>query len=166
VIEGMTGLTIKIGGSFVTLNAGGVFISGTIVSINSGGAALSGTSGSAVSPAAALVAAIAADALPGWDVKGQEKGFIKTGDEDEQKKKRYKKPGDGDKQKKSWIEIKLVDEEKNPVPGEAYKVILPDGETVATGSLDEKGFARIEGIDPGTCKITFPNLDKDAWEKT
>jgi len=23
----------------------------------------------------------------------------------------------------------------------------------------------VEGIDPGTCKITFPELDKDAWEK-
>ena len=26
-------------------------------------------------------------------------------------------------------------------------------------------FARIEGIEPGTCKVTFPRLDKEAWEK-
>ena len=67
--------------------------------------------------------------------------------------------------KKSWIEIELVDEEKNPVPGERFKITLPDGETVAEGTLNEKGFARVDGIDPGTCKITFPELDQEAWEK-
>ncbi len=66
--------------------------------------------------------------------------------------------------KTSWIEIEMKDEEDNPVPGERYKVILPD-DSVAQGSLDENGFALIEGIDPGTCKISFPELDKDAWEK-
>ena len=67
-------------------------------------------------------------------------------------------------EEKTWIEIELVDEEDNPVPGEKYKITLPDGR-VKTGTLDENGFARVEGIDPGTCKVTFPNLDKDAWEK-
>ncbi len=70
---------------------------------------------------------------------------------------------DGQK-KKSWIEIELVDQKKNPVPGEAYRITLPDGETVAEGTLDEKGFARVEGIDPGTCKITFPKLHRDSWK--
>jgi type VI secretion system secreted protein VgrG len=50
------------------------------------------------------------------------------------------------------------------VPGEEYQVTLPDGSTVASGTLDEKGKARVEGIDPGSCKVTFPNLDKDAWK--
>ena len=59
----------------------------------------------------------------------------------------------------------MVDEDNQPVPGIAYRVTLPDGETVAEGTLDEKGFARVDGIDPGTCKITFPPLDKDAWER-
>lgn len=66
---------------------------------------------------------------------------------------------------KSWIEIELVDEEDQPVPGEPYEITLPDGESVASGTLDEKGFARVEGIEPGTCKVTFPKLDKEAWEK-
>ena len=35
---------------------------------------------------------------------------------------------------------------------------------MADGTLDEKGHARVDHIDPGTCKVTFPNLDKDAWE--
>ena len=55
-------------------------------------------------------------------------------------------------------------EDDEPVPGEVYRVTLPDGK-VAEGTLDEKGFARVEGIDPGTCKVTFPNLDQEAWEK-
>ena len=66
--------------------------------------------------------------------------------------------------KKSWIEIELVDEEEKPVTGTAYRITLPDGEIVAEGTLDDKGFARLEGIEPGTCKVTFPDLDKDAWE--
>jgi type VI secretion system secreted protein VgrG len=68
------------------------------------------------------------------------------------------------KEKKSWIEIELVDEEGQPVPGEPYRITLPDGTTVADGTLDEKGWARVDNIDPGSCKVTFPNLDKDAWE--
>ena len=80
--------------------------------------------------------------------------------------KPYKPATKQDKAKKpSWIEIELVDMKDNPIPGQAYKIILADGETVAEGTLDDKGLARLDGIDPGTCKITFPDLDKDAWEK-
>ena len=50
------------------------------------------------------------------------------------------------------------------MPGERYRIELPDGST-AEGTLDEKGQARVEGIEPGNCKITFPDLDQDAWEK-
>lgn len=42
VIEASAGLTLKVGGSFITLNPGGVSISGPMVKINSGGSALSG----------------------------------------------------------------------------------------------------------------------------
>ncbi len=78
----------------------------------------------------------------------------------------YKKTTDPEERKKkpSWIEIVLVDEEDIPVAGEAYRIVLPDG-SVKEGSLDEKGFARIDSIEPGTCKISFPSLDKDAWIK-
>jgi type VI secretion system secreted protein VgrG len=67
-------------------------------------------------------------------------------------------------EKTSWIEIEMVDEEDRPVPGEIYRVTLPDG-SVAEGTLDENGFARIGGMDPGQCQITFPELDQEAWEK-
>ncbi len=63
----------------------------------------------------------------------------------------------------SWIELQMVDEADEPVAGIEYEVTLPDG-SVATGTLDSNGFARIEGCEPGQCEITFPGLDKDAWE--
>ena len=62
-----------------------------------------------------------------------------------------------------WIEIELVGEDDKPIPGEAYRLTMPD-ETVKDGTLDENGFVRVEGIEPGSVKVTFPNLDKDAWE--
>ena len=63
-----------------------------------------------------------------------------------------------------WIEIRLLGEDDSPIPNEAYRIELPDG-SVATGYLDEKGLARVENIEtPGNCKITFPELDRDAWE--
>ncbi len=64
----------------------------------------------------------------------------------------------------SWIEIELVGKEDQPIPGERYRIILPDGR-VAEGTLDENGFKRLEGIPPGNCDITFPKLHKDSWEK-
>lgn len=66
------------------------------------------------------------------------------------------------KTKKSWIEIVLVDMENRPVPGEPYRITLPD-DSVAEGTLDEKGFARVEAFDAGNCKITFPNRDQSVW---
>jgi hypothetical protein len=66
--------------------------------------------------------------------------------------------------KTSWVEIALVDEQGNPVAGEQYQIVVPDGSAVE-GPLDAKGLARVEGIDPGNCKITFPNLDKSTWRR-
>jgi hypothetical protein len=67
------------------------------------------------------------------------------------------------KQEKSWVEIMLVDLEGNPVPGVRYRITTPDGE-VREGSLNEHGQAGYYQIDPGNCKITFPDLDKEAWD--
>ncbi|HEY3744193.1 MAG TPA: hypothetical protein VGL53_30315 [Bryobacteraceae bacterium] len=64
-----------------------------------------------------------------------------------------------------WLQIELVGEDDKPIPWEEYKVILPDG-TETDGYLDQDGFAGFEGIpQSGSCKISFPNLDKDAWEE-
>jgi len=67
-----------------------------------------------------------------------------------------------DPTKKSWIEVTLVDEAGAPVPHQRYRVVAPDGST-REGFLDSNGLARVDGIDPGVCEITFPGLDRDLW---
>jgi hypothetical protein len=67
-------------------------------------------------------------------------------------------------QAKDWVEITLVDENGDPVPGEAYRLELPDG-SVREGALDAGGKARVEGIDPGACRVTFSNLDARDWDR-
>ena len=67
-------------------------------------------------------------------------------------------------EKKSWIAIELVDEDNKPVPYEDYRVTLPDG-TPIEDSLDDKGRSKITGIDPGTCKVSFPNRDGKDWKR-
>ncbi|MBI4586171.1 MAG: carboxypeptidase regulatory-like domain-containing protein [Planctomycetes bacterium] len=126
----------------------------------------SGKAGSPVSPAEPKPAEDADVADPGEVAK------VKA-DQIEAQKGKYgstpakpHKPPKNEEEKKvknSWIEIELVDEDGQPVPGLKYRVTLPD-DSVAEGTLDGKGFARIEGIPAGNCKITFPDLDKDAWE--
>ena len=64
----------------------------------------------------------------------------------------------------TWIEIELIGEDGSPIPGETYAIQLPNGKTLR-GSLDAKGFARVDNIDtPGDCLVSFPKLDKDAFE--
>ena len=67
------------------------------------------------------------------------------------------------RKKKTWIEIRLIGENDEPIAGAAYRIVLPDGQT-RDGQLDADGLARVDDIDPGTCVVTFPELDKEAWE--
>lgn len=67
-------------------------------------------------------------------------------------------------EKMAWIEIELLDAQGNPVPGEQYRVEMSD-QTVAEGTLDAKGFVRLEQIKPGTCKVSFPGYDGRSWKK-
>ncbi len=73
------------------------------------------------------------------------------------------RPVEKPKQKKAWIEIILVDNEGKPMPGVKYR-ITPPGGAPKEGRLNEHGQAGLYEIEPGSCKITFPDLDKDAWE--
>jgi len=63
----------------------------------------------------------------------------------------------------TWIEIELIDEADQPVPGIEYRLRLVDG-TIRFGKLNQDGYARVDGIEPGTCEVTFPDLDEEAWE--
>lgn len=71
-------------------------------------------------------------------------------------------PKESDDAETTWITIHLVDDDHKPVARAKYRVILPD-QTVEEGVLDEKGTAHIEGITPGQCQITFPEIDGREW---
>jgi len=64
-LETGTNLTLKVGGNFININPGGIFVSGTMIMLNSGGAA---GSGSGCSPQTPQAAQEAANADPGQDV--------------------------------------------------------------------------------------------------
>jgi hypothetical protein len=64
----------------------------------------------------------------------------------------------------TWVEISLIGEDGSPIPGARYRIQLPDG-SVREGALDAAGLCRIDAIDPGSCVVTFPDLDQDAWVK-
>lgn len=168
VLEAETGLTIKVGGNFVTVNAAGVQINGTMVLINSGGAALPLMPGSPVPPLDPDEAEIADNADPGSKAPTykNQRSKIPKAKIPSYTKPTHKPKSPQNKDKKSWIEIKLVDEHGEPVRGERYRVILPDGSTIAEGTTNEKGEARVTNIDPGNCRITFPRIDGRAWRKT
>jgi hypothetical protein len=104
-----------------------------------------------VEPLEVKEAKLAADAEPGSSAKG-----TAGSDPNEQS-------AEESEHKTSWIEVKLIDGSGAPVPGERFRVTTPDGRTRG-GTLDHEGFARVEGIDPGTCQVTFPRLDAEAWE--
>jgi type VI secretion system secreted protein VgrG len=77
------------------------------------------------------------------------------------------KPPQTDEEKekqKSWIEVKLVDKSGKPVPGEPCDIVLADN-TLWSGTLDENGFVRVDGIPPGQCKVSFPRRDKSCYKK-
>ena len=65
-------------------------------------------------------------------------------------------------QKTCWIEIELLDQDSKPVAGEVYWLKTASG-TFKKGKLDDKGKARVEQIECGTCTVRFPNIDDSDW---
>ena len=122
--------------------------------------AKSGKAGKAIAPADPVKAEEADVADPGEVAKVKaEQIETQSGKYGSAPVKPYKPPEteEESEEKKAWIEIELVDEEDEPVSGEKYEIKLPDGST-AKGTLDGDGFARVDGIEPGTCEISFPDL--------
>jgi hypothetical protein len=62
----------------------------------------------------------------------------------------------------TWLAVELKDEEGHPVPHARYVVTLPDGST-REGTLNKNGYARVDGVNPGQCKVSFPELDGQSW---
>lgn len=130
----------------------------------------SGTAGTAVEPIAPVAATEADTGDPGEVTATQAEGAQTTAAApSSQTVKPFKPPtltgasSSATQQEKDWIEIELVGEDDKPVAGEKYRVTLPDG-SVDEGTLDQNGWVRVAGFDKGSCKITFPDLDKGAWE--
>jgi hypothetical protein len=65
--------------------------------------------------------------------------------------------------KKTWVEVCLIDSDGDPVANESYKLTLVDGR-ILTGKLNDKGVLRVNGIDPGTCELSFPDLPAVSWQ--
>ncbi|MCP4247585.1 MAG: type VI secretion system tip protein VgrG [bacterium] len=163
-LEASAGIELKCGGSSIVLTPAAIFIvGGPLVNINtSAGPPVAPVTAMATSPAAVLEVAEADAVDPGRDTRydGAEPedsaGADTTGSES---------ADDSSTDEDSWIEIELVDEADGPVAGEHYEIIGPDGSTIKTGTLDANGLAHVAVTDPGTCQISFPNLDCDAWER-
>jgi len=80
-------------------------------------------------------------------------------DEDAALEERAAAPGP---EETHFLEIELLDEEGKPVANEAYFIELPDGSTIS-GRTGADGKARIDGIDPGTARVSFPDRDQSAY---
>ena len=177
VIQSLGSLTLAAGGSSVVIDAAGVTLNGPVITLDggfvkiasgSGSSAGGGVSASAIAPGTPTLPHEADQADPGLMNKHKQKdkqtGCGKYGPPPPPP---FIPPPPGTVPPSTdtyWIEIELIDENDHPVPGEPYKIQLPDG-SIATGSLDQNGFARVDGIDSGTCQVTFPNLDKDSWRR-
>lgn len=81
--------------------------------------------------------------------------------QDEEAAKASKPPAEPEPE--HWIEIELLDDEGKPVAGERWFVELPDG-SQKSGRTDGQGRARVDGVDPGTAKVSFPDLDRKSYE--
>lgn len=60
-----------------------------------------------------------------------------------------------------FFAMSLIDEDDQPFAGQRYLVTIPDGST-REGRFDSGGNMRLDGIPPGTCHVTFPDLAVDA----
>jgi hypothetical protein len=60
----------------------------------------------------------------------------------------------------TFIGIKLVDQNGDPVPDRRYRSALASGRVLSEGRLDTNGSARVDGLDPSQCIVTFPDIDE------
>ena len=63
----------------------------------------------------------------------------------------------------TWIAIQLANKKGKPAAYKHYRIELPDGSR-REGMLDARGMARLDGIDPGNCDVSFPDFDGSDWK--
>ena len=66
--------------------------------------------------------------------------------------------------KTTWIEILMKDRGGFGVANTKFKLETADGKIIH-GVTDGNGLGRVEGIQPGNHKITFPDLPQDGFKK-
>ncbi len=177
VIEGTSQISLKVGGNFVDISQAGVTIKGTMVLINSGGAAGSASKGSLNGVKAPAAAAEAINSTAGGHKEysggaaaaaaaaqtGTMPGTPYSRSNSSRSEEPTHNPDSPENQQKThWIGIRLKDRTGQPIAGQAYRVVLPNGD-VSEGTLDDEGKAKIEHIDSGQCQVSFPGLAD--WEK-
>ena len=58
----------------------------------------------------------------------------------------------------AFVAFRLVDQDGQPVPRRAVHLVLAD-RSEQEGFVDGEGRFRLDGVAPGSCKLTFPDLD-------
>jgi type VI secretion system secreted protein VgrG len=173
VLESLVGITLRCGASSIVLDPAGVTITGPLLTLDGALVNIATCPGTppraadapvTLAPRAPDAPEEADDADPGR--MAEIKGFQRETGKGKYGKRRLEPfvPAEGEDPDTTWIEIRLVDEDEEPIPGERYEIELPDGR-VASGTLDMEGLAHVAGIDPGTCRITFPDLDRRTWQR-
>jgi hypothetical protein len=76
-----------------------------------------------------------------------------------------KRPNNAESGRKTWVEVELLDHSHRPVRGAKVEITLPDG-SVTRGNLSAEGTLRVNGIDPGSCSVTFPDIDGREWRRS
>lgn len=61
----------------------------------------------------------------------------------------------------NWIELRLTDNDNNPLPNQQYVVTDPAGKIIS-GYLDGDGYAKVSPVKAGVCKVDFPDLGYSA----
>jgi type VI secretion system secreted protein VgrG len=183
VLEAAAGITLKCGGSSIVIDPSGVTVKGTLITIegtmtkiNSGPgsspkSASPGSAGAPKPPAAPLealpkesAAPSQAPAPPGGAGGGASGSSASSAPAVAAAPAPAPAPvAEAVEEPADWLEIELRTTEGRPVPGERYAVKLSDGSVLA-GFTDDAGKARLEGVKKGQARVSFPDLDKDAWK--
>jgi hypothetical protein len=64
--------------------------------------------------------------------------------------------------KKSWIEVRFLDASGEPISPGRYRIELPN-KSIQEGTISSAGIIHLEGIDPGSCRISFLDLEDAEW---
>jgi hypothetical protein len=63
----------------------------------------------------------------------------------------------------TWIAVRFLDEQGRGLAGEPYRIKLPNQDWVEA-KLDADGYARHDGIEPGTAIVELMDADESEWD--